>query len=290
MSEVSVIGLGVMGSELGRVLLRNDYLVTVWNRTATKAEPLIKDGALLAPNAAVAVEASPVVLVCVDDYKVSHSILETEEVAPFLSGKVLVELSTGTPQDARDAEGWARERGVDYLDGAIMATPSQVGRPDTTILVSGARSVFEKSDAILKTLAGNLTYTGGPVGNASALDLALLSYWFGGVLGFLHGARTCESEGFPADSFGATVGALAPVVGEQNKKMGEDIRVEKYDNPESSIRICAAGMELIARHAREAGINSEFPDFACGIFKKAVAAGHGDEGVAAVIKVLREGD
>jgi len=59
--EVSIIGLGVMGSELGRVLLRNDYRVTVWNRTAAKAEPLIKDGALLAPNAAVAVEASPIV-------------------------------------------------------------------------------------------------------------------------------------------------------------------------------------------------------------------------------------
>jgi 3-hydroxyisobutyrate dehydrogenase-like beta-hydroxyacid dehydrogenase len=50
-----------------------------------------------------------------------------------LASRMLVELSTGTPQDARDAEAWARERGADYLDGAIIATPSQIGRPDTPI-------------------------------------------------------------------------------------------------------------------------------------------------------------
>lgn len=288
-NEVSVIGLGVMGAELARVLLRDGYHVTVWNRTAAKAEPLVKAGAALADSVALAVKASPVVITCVDDYQATRNLLATDEVAQLLSGKVLVELSTGTPNDAREAEIWARERGIKYLDGAIMATPSQVGRPDTTILTSGVRSVFEKSEPLLRTLAGNLTYTGEAVGNASALDLAILSFWFGGLLGFFHGAHICEAEGLPVDSFGATVGSLAPVIGEQNKQMGEDIHASKYDNPQSSVRICAAGMDLIARHAREAGINSEFPDFAAGIFRKAVDAGYGEEGVAAVIKVLRNG-
>ena len=140
MSEVSVIGLGAMGSALARALLRDGHRVTVWNRTSAKAEPLVRDGALLAHSPAAAVTASPIVLVCVEDYKVTRSILGREEVAPALAGRVLVELSSGTPQDARDAEAWARQRGVDYLDGAIMATPSQIGRPDTPIFVSGAVS------------------------------------------------------------------------------------------------------------------------------------------------------
>ena len=81
----------------------------------------------LPTSAASAVRASPIVLVCVEDYKVTRSILGTKEVAPALAGRALVELSSGTPQDARDAEAWARARGIDYLDGAIMATPSQMG-------------------------------------------------------------------------------------------------------------------------------------------------------------------
>jgi 3-hydroxyisobutyrate dehydrogenase-like beta-hydroxyacid dehydrogenase len=194
-SEVSVIGLGVMGSALVRTLLSHGYRVTVWNRTSAKAEPLVRDGAVLARSAAATVGASPIVLVCVENYKATHNILGTEEVAPALAGRVLVELSSGTPQDARDAEAWARKRGVDYLDGAIMATPSQIGRPDTPIFVSGAETAFRRSEPVLKTLAGNLIYMGESVGSAAAWDLATLSCLFGAILGFFHGARIFESEG-----------------------------------------------------------------------------------------------
>jgi 3-hydroxyisobutyrate dehydrogenase-like beta-hydroxyacid dehydrogenase len=177
-SEATVIGLGAMGSALARALLRDGHRVTVWNRTSAKAEPLVKDGAILAPSAASAVGASPIVIICVEDYKVTRSILGTEEVAPALAGRVLVELSTGTPQDVRDAEARAVEPGVDYLDGAIMATPSQVGRPDTPIFASGADTAFRRSETVLKTLAGNLIYIGESVGSASAWDLATLSCLF----------------------------------------------------------------------------------------------------------------
>ena len=57
-SEISVIGLGTMGAALARTLLQNGYRVTVWNRTSAKAEPLVRDGAVLAPSAASAVSAS----------------------------------------------------------------------------------------------------------------------------------------------------------------------------------------------------------------------------------------
>ena len=203
MVEASVIGLGAMGSALARALLRDGRRVTVWNRTSAKADPLVRDGAVLAPSVAFAVAASPIVIVCVADYKVTHSIMETKELAPTLAGRVLVQLSTGTPQEARDSEVWAWERGADYLDGAIQATPSQVGRPDTTIFASGADAAFRRSEPLLKSLAGNVTYLGEPVGSASALDLATLCYVFGAALGFFHGALICESEGLRVDAFGS---------------------------------------------------------------------------------------
>src|SRR5262245_55553260 len=83
MSDVSVIGLGPMGIALARALLSNGYRVTVWNRTISKAEPLVREGAVLAPNVAFVVGASPVVIVCLHDYEIAYSILETEEVIPI---------------------------------------------------------------------------------------------------------------------------------------------------------------------------------------------------------------
>jgi len=104
MSEASVIGLGAMGSALARALVGSGRRITVWNRTTEKASSLVSDGAVLASSVALAVAASPVVIICVDNYEVTRTILGVDEVAAGLSGKLLVQLSTGSPQEARDSD------------------------------------------------------------------------------------------------------------------------------------------------------------------------------------------
>jgi hypothetical protein len=80
---------------------------------------------------------------------------------------------------------------------------------------------------------------------------------------------------------------ISPVLGEMIRHQGEVIHAGAYANAQSSVKMCAAGFETFARQAREAGISSEFPDFAVGLSKRALAAGFGDEEFGAVIKVLR---
>lgn len=287
MLEASVIGLGTMGSTLARLLLQNGYRVTVWNRTIAKADPLVQDGAVFVPSAAAAVGASPIVVVCVHDYPAANQILNTKEVAVALAGRILIQLSTGSPQDARNSEVWAKERGADYLDGAIQAAPSQMGRPDTPILVSGAETVFRQSEPLLKVLGGSLTYLGEQIGSASAMDLATLSYIYGGMLGFFHGARICEAEGFRVDIYGSIVAGIAPSFGEFLKHEGAVIQTGDYAVSESPLKISVEATERLVKTAQAAQINSEFPTFASGLFKRAMAAGYGNEEAAALVKVLR---
>jgi 3-hydroxyisobutyrate dehydrogenase-like beta-hydroxyacid dehydrogenase len=64
-------------------------------------------------------------------------------------------------------------------------------------------------------------------------------------------------------------------------------RCAAFDRPQSSVKTCTVAFELFGKHAREARINSEFPTFGLGLFKKAMAAGHGEEEVAALIKAFR---
>lgn len=137
MSEVTVIGLGEMGSALAGALVRGGHHVTVWNRTTAKAERLVQDGAVLARSAAAAVSASAIVIVCVSDYTATRAIFEKKEVAAALDGRVLVQLGSGTPKEARDTQSWVRAQGAAYLDGAILAWPRQIGAPETVILASG---------------------------------------------------------------------------------------------------------------------------------------------------------
>jgi len=287
MLEASVIGLGTMGSTLTRLLLQKGYHVTVWNRTIPKAKSLTQSGAVLAPNAAAAVSASPIIVICVHDYPATNEILDTKEVAAALAGRILIQLSTGSPQEARDSEMWARQQGADYLDGAIQAAPSQMGRPDTPILVSGAETAFRQSEVLLKVLGGNVMYLGEKVGSASAMDLATLSYIYGAIVGFLHGARICEAEGFRVDTYGSIVADITPSFGEFLKHEGTVIETGDYAVSESPLKISVEATERLVRTAQAAQINTEFPTFAAELFKRAMAAGYGDEEAAALIKVLR---
>jgi len=115
---------------LRRPRCANGHHVTVWNRTAARAEPLREAGAAVAPDLATAVGASPVVLVCVDDYAVTRQLLAQSDVRPVLGGRVLVQLSTGRPQEARDLQAWISASAAEYLDGATpgLSGPGRVGR------------------------------------------------------------------------------------------------------------------------------------------------------------------
>jgi 3-hydroxyisobutyrate dehydrogenase-like beta-hydroxyacid dehydrogenase len=287
MLEASVIGLGTMGSTLTRLLLQKGYHVTVWNRTIAKAKSLVQAGSVLAPNVAAAISASPIIVICVHDYPATHQILDTKAVAAALAGRILIQLSTGSPQEARDSEMWVREQGADYLDGAIQAAPSQMGRSDTPILISGAVAAFQSSEPLLKILGGNVMYLGEKVGSASAMDLATLSYIYGAIVGFLHGARICEAEGFRVDTYGSIVADIAPSFGEFLKHEGAVIQTGNYAVSESPLKISVEATERLVQTAQAAQINAEFPTFAAGLFKRAMAAGYGDEEAAALVKVLR---
>jgi 3-hydroxyisobutyrate dehydrogenase-like beta-hydroxyacid dehydrogenase len=289
MSDATIVGLGAMGSALARALTRGGYRITVWNRTSTKADPLVRDGATRAPDAASAVAASPVVLVCVDNYEVTRAILSHQNVRARLSGRVVVQLSTGSPQEARDTERWVRESNAGYLDGAILAYPDQMGTADAALLVAGDEATFRRCEPLLRSLGGGLTYVGEQVGAASALDCAALSFVFGALLGALHGARICEVESLPVDDFGSMLAELTPVVADEVKQLTGRIQADRYDGSQAALRTYAAAARRLVQQARDSRIDSGFPAYASGALEKAMTAGLGSEDLAALVKVLRAG-
>jgi 3-hydroxyisobutyrate dehydrogenase-like beta-hydroxyacid dehydrogenase len=287
-NNVSVIGAGAMGAALVRVLVKSGYAVTVWNRSAAKAEPLRGEGASVAIGVREAVQASSIILVCVKDYEVTRELLRTLDVSPRLKDKIVVQLSTGTPQEARDDEAWTQAEGAKYLDGAILAVPSQMGRPETPLFISGPEALYQEVEPVLRTLAGSTTYVGSAIGAASAWDFATLSSLFGMLFGFLHGARIFEAEGLSVKDLGAAIGTILPLVSEVVHDTGNRIEEARYGDAESSLEICYAGFRMFERHAKEAAISAEFPAFAAALSERGMTAGYADEAFASLIKVLRK--
>ena len=201
MSDITVIGLGLMGAALARAIQRAGHDLSVWNRSPAKMQPFIDDGVAGAADLVAAITASSVILICIDNYAVTDALMHSEEIAPLLAGRTVVQLSTGTPQEARAASEWMIAHGVAYLDGAILAGPSMIGGDDAQILLSGDEAAHQRAAHLLQCLGGTVRYLGANVGTASALDLAWLTTCYGRFMAVIHAASLCESEAASLDDF-----------------------------------------------------------------------------------------
>ena len=285
MSEVTVIGLGNMGSALARVLLDapQGRAVTVWNRSPGKAAPLVDKGAVLAPSAAAAVAASPIIMMCVTNYAAANHILD--EAAANLPGKMLVQFTTGSPQDARASETWAHEHGAEYLDCAITGSPSSIGTPSAHILVAGREAVFQKAEPTLRVLANNLDYKGESIGLASAWEMVFIMHYYGMFLSLFHSVQICQAEGIPLEEY---INLLGTQGKNYEKWLFENIRSGNYQDTSAPLELWAGAIKQITQHAQDSHIDAEFPKLAARLFQEAMAAGYGREEVSALFKVLQK--
>lgn len=287
--SVSVLGLGDMGSALARAFVAKRHAVTVWNRTPAKALPLAEAGAKVAGSVAEAVAASDVTVVCVLGYTTCKALLHTEELADRLKGKTLVQLTTGTPQEARDGAAWATQHGVAYVDGAIMNYPKWVGTPECTILYAGSKQVFDSLTSLLRSLAGSTLFVGEDPGYASTLDSGLLSFYYATSLGFLHGAALCESEGIPIETYLATLlPFLSGFVSDTLKVGTEMVSRRTYAGSEASLNVNAATLGHVIQLSDENGVDRALPVCLSAYLKKAVAAGYAEDELPAVFEMFRK--
>lgn len=198
MANISILGLGAMGQALAARFLQKGHTVTVWNRTPGKAAALTAKGARAATSAADAIAAGDITVMCVLDYAASGAVVD--DAAMALPGRMLINLTNGTPAQARVTAKRVAGLGAAYLDGGIMATPPMIGGEHALILYSGSKAIFDAHADVLEDL-GAANYLGADAGLASLHDLALLSGMYGLFAGFFHASALVGSEGIRAGAF-----------------------------------------------------------------------------------------
>ncbi|MGP8304427.1 NAD(P)-dependent oxidoreductase [Streptomyces inhibens] len=282
---VTVLGLGSMGSALAAALLERGHPVTVWNRSARKADALVERGAHLAATPEEAIAASPLTLACVLDYEALHTVLDP--VADSLAGKVLVNLTSGSPEQAHEATAWARSHGADYLDGAIMTTPPGVGNPEMMFLYSGAHAVFEAHRPTLEAL-GDPLHLGTDPGLASLYDAALLGLMWSTMTGWLHGTALVGAEKTQATAFTPVAIRWLTAVAGFLTTYAPQVDTGHYPGDDATIDVQIAAIDHLIHAASARGIDNALPELLRTTMERAKAAGHGPDSYASVIEVLKE--
>ncbi|WP_343517797.1 NAD(P)-binding domain-containing protein [Sphingomonas sp.] len=285
MANISIIGLGAMGQALTARFLQQGHTVTVWNRTPGKAGALIAKGAREAGSAAEAIAESEVTVMCVLDYPASTSVIDA--AASALSGRALVNLTNGTPAQARATAERVATLGAAYLDGGIMATPPMIGGEHALILYSGSKPAFDAHATLLEELAA-ANYLGTDAGLASLHDLALLSGMYGLFAGFFHATALVDSEGISACDFLKLLSSWMTAMMGELPGYATKIDSGKHGvNVVSNLGMQAASLENILTATREQGVATDLLDPLLELFRKRAGAGFGDEDISGVFELIR---
>ncbi|WP_194815210.1 NAD(P)-dependent oxidoreductase [Nocardia sp. XZ_19_385] len=271
-SSVTVVGLGLMGATLAGAFLKAGHPTTVWNRTAAKADELVGQGAVLAPTVADAVRASSLTIICLTDYQAVYELLDDAD----LTGTMLLNLTSGSSGQAREAARWAEQRGARYLDGAIMAVPPAIGTADAVILHSGPQADFEAFEPVLEAL-GTVSYLGADHGLASLYDVAGLTMMWSVLNAWLQGTAMLRTAGVDAATFAPFARTIAAGVADWLPGYAEQIDRGAYPAEVSTLETDVRAMAHMIEEAEALGVNAELPKLIKAMADRSVAAGHGAE-------------
>ncbi|HYH33293.1 MAG TPA: NAD(P)-binding domain-containing protein [Pseudonocardia sp.] len=281
--RVTVLGLGAMGSAIARTFVDHGFRTTVWNRTPSRSAPLVDAGATAAPTAAEAVAASPLVVVCLLDSTAVDEVLGS--VGSVVAGTVLVNLTSGSPGQARANERWAREHGAEYLDGKIMGDPPYVGTPNIIFPFSGSRAAFDAHEPTLQVL-GSIAYHGTDPGLAAVTFMAEVAVAYELLIGFLHALRLVEAEGVDvaefAERIAGSLAAYAPLV----TSVGKAVKGREYPPDLGPLDVQAALMDDMISHRESRGVEAVRMREVKELMDRRIAAGHGAQGFSGLFEVL----
>ncbi|RIK33983.1 MAG: 2-hydroxy-3-oxopropionate reductase [Chloroflexi bacterium] len=198
MSErVGFVGLGIMGQGMARNLIKAGYTVHVWNRTASKMEPLVADGAQAADSPASVAAQCDIVVTCVSDTPDVEAVILGENgiIHGAKPGALVIDCSTISPQATREIAAKLAEKEIHMVDAPVSGGSEGAARGTLTIMVGGAEEDFQRALPVLQAMGKTITHIGEVgsgqvvklvnqvlvVGNCLAMCEALLLAQAGGV-------------------------------------------------------------------------------------------------------------
>jgi 3-hydroxyisobutyrate dehydrogenase len=286
MSErLGFIGLGIMGQGMAANLLSAGFSLTVWNRTVTRMQDLVGQGAHAGASPADVAERSDIVVICVSDTADVQEVILGERgvIHGARSGALVIDCSTISPQATRDMALALSEAGVFMLDAPVSGGSEGAARGALSIMVGGEREQFERALPIFQAMGKTITHIGGHgagqtaklvnqvlvVGNCIAMCEALLFAQAGGV--DLQKTYNAISQG-AAGSWMFT--HRAPQIMQRDWRPGFTIDLQQKD------------LRLVLEAADDLGVPLPVTSLVFQLYRTLQVQGSGSDGNHALVKAL----
>ncbi|MGW6914945.1 NAD(P)-dependent oxidoreductase [Kitasatospora sp. NPDC054939] len=281
---VTVIGLGPMGRAMVGAYLDAGHPVTVWNRTAGRAGELVARGAVEAESVEAAVAASEVVVLSLTDYDAVYAVLD--RAGAVLAGKVVVNLSSDTPERAREAARRLEGIGAVQLTGGVRVPPSGIGKPESSTFYSGPAEVFERHRGLLEVLTA-ADFRGEDPGIAALYYQMEMDFFWTAMLGYLHATAVAEANGISAEEFlpyaASSAAALPGFMGFYAPR----IVAGHHEGDVDRLAMGLASVDHVLHTVESSGVDGALPSLLVDTFRRGVEAGHGPDSLTSLVGLLK---
>lgn len=283
-NAVTVIGLGPMGRAMAAALLDRGYAVTVWNRTASRADDLVARGATLARSPADAVAANEAVIISLTDYAAVNAVLEPATQA--LDGRVLLNLTSATPEEARAGARWAAGHGAVQITGGVNASPPGIGQPESQAFYSGPREAFDRHRPVLEALTGRVDHQGEDPGLAALqYQIGMVVFWTS-LLSFWQAIALARANGLTAADILPSTAETTNSLSETFAFYAERVDAGMHLGDVDRLAMGLASAEHVLHTHADAGVDTVIPAAVVDLFRRGVEAGRGADSCSALVELI----
>ena len=286
--NISVIGLGSMGFALAETLLKADFNISVWNRTLSKAQKLENKGANICSTPNEAFKNSQFIVASLSNYEAWNNIIDSNQIDMDLSGKTIIQLTTGSIEEVGALNDWVKKYNGDLLEGIISCFPSQIGTEESLILLAGSDSSINNCKDIISILSPQYKNLGSNLIAPTVLSRAFLSGALGGLIGMMNGAVLCQKADISLDDFKEIYMDRSSIIEQESKRIIDAIATKDTENTEASVSAWGHGQEALLAISKTLDSNIDFQLALNKLFKKTIEAGLKDHDLSAMHKIFNK--
>ena len=287
MERIGFVGLGTMGASMAANLLKAGAQLTVWNRTQGRVAELVAQGAAAASSPADVARNSAIVVVCVSDTPDVEAVLFGADgvLAGAASGSLVIDCSTIAPESTREFGRRLAERGIGMVDAPVSGGSEGARLGTLTMFVGGADQDVARARPVLEAMGKTITHLG-PLGSGQAGKAVNQVILGGAYLGLAEGLILGLKAGLDPKPLVAALSGGSAQSWALTNRSGNMIADQYPLGFRLSLHRKDLGIALAL--AGELGVMLPLGMLVATLEDRLLAAGHGDEDMSAIARVIRE--
>lgn len=281
------MGLGIMGKAMAVNLLRNGFKVTVWNRTLSKCEELVEQGASMGSTPAEVVKKCKYIIAMLSDPPAALSVVFGKDgvLEQMCAGKGYIDMSTVDVVTSKTISEAIIEKGGRFLEAPVSGSKKPAEDGQLVILAAGDKALYDEIMPSFDVM-GKKAFFLGEVGNGAKMKLVVNMIMGSMMNAFSEGLALADKNGLSQTTL-LDVLELGAIANPMFKLKGPAMIQEKFP-PAFPLKHQQKDMRLALALGDEVEVSMPVAAAANEAFKKARSLGLSDQDFSAVYQVVKE--